>query len=55
MVYSSMVVVFAFDSFEKLAVLQSALHESWVRTYSSTLETRMRYTPTDSFETFPLP
>ena len=54
-VYSSMVVVFAFGSFDKFAMLQSAIHESWVRTYSSTLETRLRYTPTDSFETFPMP
>ncbi|WCB47264.1 Eco57I restriction-modification methylase domain-containing protein [Nitratidesulfovibrio vulgaris] len=48
-------VVVTSDSFGTFAVLQSTIHESWVRSYSSTLENRMRYTPSDSFETFPFP
>ncbi|MFE8597115.1 Eco57I restriction-modification methylase domain-containing protein [Archangium violaceum] len=35
------------------ALLQSIVHEAWARKYSSTLETRLNYTPTDCFETFP--
>ena len=37
------------------AVLQSTCHEQWSRESGSTLETRMRYTPSDCFETFPFP
>ncbi len=40
---------------EMFAVLQSGLHESWARAQSSTMKRDLRYTPTDSFETFPLP
>ena len=38
-----------------LALLQSTVHELWVRQQGSTLETRLRYTPSDCFETFPFP
>jgi hypothetical protein len=31
------------------------MHEVWVRQYSSSLETRLNYSPTDCFETFPFP
>jgi hypothetical protein len=37
------------------AVLQSNFHESWARKYGSTLETRLRYAPSDVFENFPFP
>lgn len=48
-------VVFASDSYAAQAVLSSTLHRTWAITYGSTLETRVRYTPSDVFETFPLP
>ena len=48
-------VVFASDSHAAQAVLSSTLHRTWAITYGSTLETRVRYTPSDVFETFPLP
>ncbi|MBD2429401.1 hypothetical protein H6G62_26135 [Phormidium sp. FACHB-1136] len=35
--------------------MSSSIHESWVRAYSSTLETRLKYNPSDCFETFPFP
>jgi len=38
-----------------LAALQSTMHEVWTRTYSSSLETRLNYSPSDCFETFPFP
>jgi len=37
------------------AVLQSELHCAWVERYSSTHETRLRYSPSDVFENFPFP
>lgn len=54
-VYSHGCGVVAFETTDYFAVLQSSLHEAWARKYSSTLETRLRYTPSDIFETFPLP
>jgi hypothetical protein len=48
-------VVFASDGYSAQAVLSSSLHQTWAITYGSTLETRVRYTPSDVFETFPLP
>lgn len=47
--------VFATDRRSSFAIMQSALHEEWARLHGSSLETRMRYTPTDCFETFPFP
>lgn len=47
--------VFATESFADQAVLSSTLHQLWAITYGSTLETRVRYTPSDVFETFPRP
>jgi len=54
-VFSDAVNVFAIDSFSDQAVLSSSLHQLWAITYASTLETRVRYTPSDVFETFPRP
>ncbi|WP_415857327.1 type IIL restriction-modification enzyme MmeI, partial [Sinomonas sp. G460-2] len=52
---SEQLVVFAADDYGAQAVLSSSLHQLWAITYGSTLETRVRYTPSDVFETFPLP
>ena len=54
-VVSEQVVVFATDSYAQQAILSSSLHQDWAITYGSTLETRVRYTPSDVFETFPRP
>jgi len=54
-VYSNRLTVFAVDDWARFGALQSDLHDIWARTYSATLETRLSYTPTDCFETFPLP
>ena len=35
--------------------LQSRPHEIWARFFGSSLEDRLRYTPSDCFETFPFP
>ena len=47
--------VFALPTFAAFATLQSRVHEVWTRFFASTLEDRLRYTPSDCFETFPLP
>lgn len=48
-------VVFAFDDCYHFALLQSFLHEVWLRRQASSLRTDVRYTPTDCFQTFPFP
>lgn len=47
--------VIAFNKVEEFALLQNSFHDIWARTYGSTLETRLRYTPADVFESFPFP
>jgi hypothetical protein len=49
------VVAFAFDDWFHFAVLQSAMHEAWVRRFTSTMRTDVNYSPSDCFETFPFP
>jgi hypothetical protein len=48
-------VIFAYDDDAHFGVLASAVHWWWVITYTSTLETRINYAPSDVFETFPQP
>ncbi len=55
MVYSENLVAFTFQRFAPYAVLQSRVHDCWVRFTSSTLEDRQGYRPSDSFETLPFP
>jgi hypothetical protein len=38
-----------------LAILQSRVHEVWARFFSSSMKDDLRYSPSDCFETFPLP
>src|SRR5208283_5009132 len=52
---SEATVIFATDSYVAFAVLQSTFHTDWVRRMASSLETRLRYTPSDCFDTFPFP
>jgi hypothetical protein len=54
-VFSHMLVVFAFDDAFFLGLLNGSLHYWWIVARASTLETRLRYIPTDCFETFPRP
>ncbi|MDQ1215813.1 type IIL restriction-modification enzyme MmeI [Microbacterium arborescens] len=54
-VFSHALAVFATADYGDQAVLSSSLHQLWAITYGSTLETRVRYAPSDVFETFPLP
>ena len=54
-VFADRLVVFPFSSRDSLCVLQSRLHEIWARFFSTTLEDRLSYAPSDCFETFPFP
>lgn len=54
-VFSDQTVVFALSDAASFALLQSSIHDAWTRRQASSLETRLRYTPTDVFETFPRP
>lgn len=55
MVFSHALAVFALDTYTAFAILQSQIHELWSRFFGSSLEDRLRYTPSDCFETFPFP
>ena len=52
-VYSHTAIVFPCLEFSAFCALQSSPHEVWVRFFGSSLEDRLRYTPSDCFDTFP--
>ncbi|MBI2503296.1 MAG: restriction endonuclease, partial [Candidatus Latescibacteria bacterium] len=54
-VFTDAIYVFTTDRWDLYSVVQSTLHEVWARKYSGALETRLRYSPSDCFETFPFP
>ena len=54
-VYSDSLVVIALPTYSTFTLLQSRIHEIWARFFGSSLEDRLRYTPSDCFETFPFP
>ena len=45
----------AADDDYSMGILLSRAHDAWAWARSSTLETRLRYTPSSAFETFPFP
>src|SRR5690606_2778547 len=47
--------VFALCKYAAFSAIQTRAHEIWARFFGSTLEDRLRYTPTDCFETSPFP
>ena len=55
MVYAHTLNVFPVDTYAAFCALQSRVHEIWARFFGSSLEDRLRYTPSDCFETFPFP
>ncbi|MDO4573950.1 MAG: N-6 DNA methylase [Planctomycetia bacterium] len=54
-IYSESTVIFPSDSDAMFQLLNSGIHETWVRATDGTLGQELRYTPTDGFYTFPLP
>ncbi|BAZ10556.1 hypothetical protein NIES4071_23790 [Calothrix sp. NIES-4071] len=54
-VFANSLNVFPFQTYSTFTVLQSRIHEVFARFFSSSLEDRLRYNPSDCFETFPFP
>ena len=54
-VFSNALYVLATGRWDIFAMLQSTLHEVWARKYSGSLETRLRYSPSNCFDTFAFP
>ncbi|MEY4616402.1 MAG: hypothetical protein RJB66_1362 [Pseudomonadota bacterium] len=53
--FDQSLIVFASDNFSFFSVLQSTVHFIWILLNSSSMKDDLRYTPSDSFETFPFP
>ncbi|WP_238325362.1 Eco57I restriction-modification methylase domain-containing protein [Lunatimonas lonarensis] len=47
--------IFGIQGFDNFSILQSSLHFAWAYKFSTKLETRLIYQPSDVFETFPFP
>ncbi len=54
-IYSHALSIIASESDADFTTLQCTFHDEWARFCGSTLETRLRYTPSDCFETYPFP
>jgi hypothetical protein len=55
-VFSDAIVVFAFQDFPRFTIIHSTLHNEWAWKYASRLgDSTIRYSNTETFETFPLP
>jgi hypothetical protein len=54
-VYSHKLGIFPNSSIKFFVVMQSNVHEVWARQFSSTMKDDVNYSPSDCFETFPLP
>jgi len=54
-VYSDVVIVFDVEDWLDLAIIQSTIHEIWLRSYASTMRTDTRYVPPKCWDTFPYP
>jgi len=55
LVYDQSLYVFSYSDFGSFAVLQSRVHEIWVRMFGNSLEDRLTYTGTSCFANFPFP
>ena len=55
LVYGHTLLIFPLSTYPAFAVLQSRFHQIWSAFLGPTLEDRLRYTPSDCFETFPFP
>ena len=54
-VFAHRLVVYPYDDYAHLAFLASAMNQNWAVSHSSTLETRLNYSPSDAFDTLALP
>jgi len=54
-VFANSLNVFPMMAWQSFTVLQSSCHEIWARFFSSSLEDRLRYNPSDCFDSFVFP
>ncbi|MGO9122887.1 MAG: Eco57I restriction-modification methylase domain-containing protein [Desulfomonilaceae bacterium] len=54
-IFSHTLNVYTIETYPAFAILQARIHEVWARFLSSSLEDRLRYNPSDCFESFPFP
>lgn len=54
-VFTHALYVLTTDRWDLFTIVQSSVHDVWARKYSGALETRLRYSPSDCFETFAFP
>ncbi|MGR9476946.1 Eco57I restriction-modification methylase domain-containing protein [Rhizobium leguminosarum] len=54
-IYANTLYVFSHSQSSALAMLQSRVHEIWIRKFSATLEERATYSSTDCYLPFPFP
>jgi hypothetical protein len=54
-VFSHALYVFTTDRWDLYSVVQSTIHEQWVRKYSGSMGLGLHYSPTNCFATFPFP
>ena len=54
-VFANTLALLTFETDSAFCVLQSRPHEVWARFFGSSMKDDLRYTPSDCFETFPLP
>lgn len=54
-IFTHALFVLAQNRWDIFSIVQSTTHEVWARKYSGSLETRLRYSPSDCFGTFPFP
>ena len=54
-VYAHRLAVFPLQEYGYFGILQSSFHYFWAWKYSSTMKSDLNYSPSDCFETFPLP
>ena len=55
LVFGHTLIVFPLATYSSFAVLQSRFHQVWAAFLGPTLEDRLRYTPSDCFDTYPFP
>ena len=54
-VFAHRLAVFALEDWFSFAMLSSSLNDAWARKHSSSLESRLNYSPSDAFDTLPRP
>jgi len=54
-IFTDRLCIFTTDRWDLFAAVQNSFHDVWSRKYSGALETRLNYSPSECFVTFPFP